>query len=196
MSQTESEIRLLAERLFPLHRSQTGAGVRQTLSLLQEFGVDLTIQEIPSHTKAFDWSVPQEWTIRDAFIADEHGNRIVDYRSSNLHVWNGSHPVDTTMDFTELQPHLATCENQIDAMPYRTVFFQEGWGFSVTQLQMALMRSSRSSLHVKIDSEFHDGSLSYGEAFLKGASEEEVLIWTHTCHPSLALVDASGIRCS
>jgi len=180
----------LASRLFPICRSLTGDGVRATLRSIGEL-VPLTIHEVPTGTKAFDWTVPKEWNIRDAYIKDRQGKRVIDFRASNLHVVNYSRPIRRTMALSELQQHLHSLPAQPELIPYRTTYYHEDWGFCLTQQQ-------RDALHegdydVCVDSTLADGSLSYGECSLAGSSDEEVLIWTHVCHPSLANDNLSGV---
>lgn len=159
--------------------------------MLREFDLDVRTKEVPSGTTCFDWEIPQEWRIRDAYIADESGQRIVDYKMSNLHVCNGSVPVDSLMTFDELMPFLHASDHELDH-PYRTVFFRDTWGFCISRQQLqALQQHNR--LRVRIDSEYSDGSLTYGEAMLPGDSQDTVLMWTHICHPSLANDNVSGI---
>ncbi len=187
------EMYSLAAELFPICRSITGPGVRATLRRLQD-DIPLEICEVPSGTKVFDWEVPQEWQIRDAFIKDAHGNRIVDFQRSNLHVVSGSAPINRTMHWSELKQHLHTLPDQPELVPYRTCFHQDDWGFSLSHAQFSELDSAaESSYHVCIDSITCDGSLTYGELFLPGESDQEVLLTTHVCHPSLANDNLSGI---
>lgn len=188
---SETEIKELTHRLFPIHRSQTGTGVRETLDVLGDFGIQLDRIEIPSGTRCFDWHIPMEWNINDAYIADMAGKRLVDYRQSNLHVVNGSVPIDQTMSFEELAPYLHTC-GLPDALPYRTAFFQDTWGFCINQIQLEQLRRQKQ-LQVKIDASYFPGCLTYGEATLSGETHRTILIWTHICHPSLANDNVSGI---
>lgn len=186
----------LAEQLFPICRSMTGPGVRQTLSILRR-RIPLEIREIPTGEKAFDWEIPREWRIRDAYVKDRAGNRLVDFRQSNLHVVSGSVPVRATMRWCELRDHLFSLPERPDWIPYRTSFFQESWGFCVAhRLFRELERLERQrpqTYEVCIDSELIDGSLTYGELVLPGQTRDEVLISTHVCHPSLANDNLSGI---
>ena len=183
----------LASRLFPLHRAQSGSGVRESLALMQEH-IPLQIHEVASGTEVFDWQVPLEWRIQDAYVADRTGRRVIDYRSSNLHVVNGSRPVHETLSFAQLRPHLHTLPDHPEWIPYRTCFMRDDWGFCLTQDQLDLMAGDpQREFEVVIDSSFHDGSLTYGELFLPGRSDREMLIYTHTCHPSLANDNLSGI---
>jgi len=180
----------LVRRLFPICRSITGDGVRETLRIIGE-QIPLTVHEVPSGAKAFDWTVPKEWNIRDAYIKDSRGNRVVDFRANNLHVVSYSLPVHETMRLGELQPHLYSLPEQPELIPYRTSYYDEGWGFCVSHRQRE--RLPDGDYEVFIDSTLTDGSLSYGECLLPGASDDEVLIYTHTCHPSLANDNLTGI---
>lgn len=187
------EMYSLAENLFPICRSMTGAGVRETLVRLQEH-VPLEIHEVPTGTKVFDWEIPKEWNIRDAFIKGSNGRRILDFRQSNLHVVSGSVPINETMHWSRLKDHLHTLPEQPDLIPYRTCFHDEGWGFSLPHVLFeALQAAGDNAYEVCIDSSWQDGSLTYGEVFLPGESDEEVLLTTHVCHPSLANDNLSGI---
>ena len=188
-----NSIKSLIERLYPIHRSQTGEGVRETLRCLQEFGVQLEIHEVPSGEDVFDWVTPQEWRINDAYIETPDGERVVDYRESNLHLLNGSIPFQGDMPFDELQHFLYHSDLSPTVIPYRTAFFQEKWGFAVTQKQLEKLASVNGLLRVCVDTELFDGSMTYGEAVLPGDSPETVVVWTHTCHPSLANDNLSGI---
>ncbi|MBM3153190.1 MAG: DUF4910 domain-containing protein [Chloroflexi bacterium] len=181
----------LLQRLFPICRSITGDGVRETLEVLRRQAV-FEVYEVPSGTACFDWTVPDEWNIREAFIADANGNRLVDFRASNIHVMNYSIPVDAELSFEELAPHLHTLPDLPDAIPYRTTYYNRNWGFCLTQNQFdALDRCGR--YHVRIDSDLKPGSLTFGEAFLEGTSGQEFLFSTYCCHPSLANDNLSGV---
>lgn len=185
----------LASRLFPMHRAQTGVGLRQTLEELQRH-IPLQVHEIASGTQVFDWQVPQEWHIRDAYVANASGERLIDYRASNLHVVNGSRPIDARMTFAQLRAKLHTVEHHPDWIPYRTCFMRDDWGFCLSQNQFSkLQENEEQELHVVIDSEFFDGAMSYGELLLPGTSNanREILIYTHICHPSLGNDNLSGI---
>jgi aminopeptidase-like protein len=187
------EMHSLAAELFPICRSVAGPGVRETLRRLSS-EIPLKICEVPSGTKVFDWEVPNEWQLHDAFIDDSHGNRIVDFRHSNLHVVNGSLPINQTLRWSELKHHLHTLPDQPDLIPYRTCFHQDDWGFSLTHAQfIELDAAGECDYHVCIDAEISAGSLSYGELFLPGESDREVLLTTHVCHPSLANDNLSGL---
>lgn len=177
-------------RLFPICRSITGNGVRDTLRILGDL-IPLTIHEVDSGTKAFDWTVPKEWNIRDAYIANTQGDRVVDFRANNLHVVSYSAPVRRTMTLGELQQHLHSLPDQPDLIPYRTSYYEETWGFCLSHRQRQALADG--NYDVVIDSTLTDGSLTYGECLLPGATSDEVLIYTHTCHPSLANDNLAGI---
>lgn len=180
----------LAARIFPICRSITGDGVRQTLHCLREL-VDIELHEVPSGTQVLDWTVPREWRLRDAFIADAAGNRIVDLARSNLHVMSYSTAVDAVMPLAALKEHVFTLPEQPDLVPYRTSYYAEQWGFCMSHRQLAGLRDGH--YRAMIDAELVQGSLTYGEHVVRGASEEEVLLSTHICHPSLANDNCSGL---
>lgn len=184
--------RLIAE-LFPIHRSIAGPGVRRTLEILQQH-IPLKIHEVPSGTAVFDWEVPREWHLQEACIKDADGNKIVDVKQSNLHVINYSAPFRGRVTWAELRPHLVSLPEYPDWIPYRTAYFQEKWGFCITQRQFqALEKHPDARYEVCIDAEFVNGALSYGEFFLPGKTEAEVLISCNVCHPSLANDGLSGV---
>ena len=180
----------LIEALFPICRSITGDGVRQSLACLQEV-IPLDIVEVPTGTQVLDWQVPKEWNVRDAYIKDASGARIVDFKENNLHLLSYSSPVNRTMSLQELRPHLFSLPEQPDLIPYRTSYYNENWGFCLSHKQ--LLDLADGDYEVVIDSSLEDGSLSYGECFLPGTSSQEVLISTHICHPSLCNDNLSGI---
>lgn len=180
-------------RLFPICRSQTGNGVRESLRLLQEV-LPLDIEEVPSGTPVFDWEVPQEWNIREAWIADDSGRRVIDLNDSTLHVVNGSVAFRGQLAWSELKSHLHTLPEQPELIPYRTAFFQDQWGFCLSQRQFdELNRHGERVYDVCIDTERTHGSLTLGEWYLPGETAEEVLLSSHTCHPSLANDGLSGL---
>jgi aminopeptidase-like protein len=184
------ELHGFATDLYPICRSITGDGIRQTLESIGG-RIPLRITEVPSGTPAFDWIVPKEWNIRDAYINGPDGKRVVDFQRSNLHVMNYSTPVHQIMSLSELRPHLFTVPDHPKWIPYRTSYYQENWGFCLSHDQMLALEDG--DYEVCIDSTLEDGHLTYGECYLPGRSEEEVLISCHSCHPSLANDNLSGI---
>lgn len=180
--------RLMVE-LFPICRSITGNGVRETLARIKEH-IPLQIHEIPSGTKAFDWEVPKEWNIRDAFILDEEGNKVVDFKTNNLHVVGYSIPVDRWLTLRELQEHLHSLPEQPDAIPYVTSYYKEYWGFCISDNQRKTLRDGR--YRVVIDSQLKEGHLTYGEYIIQGKIRKEVFLSTYICHPSMANNELSG----
>ena len=193
------EMHSLISRLFPICRSMTGAGVRETLQILQEH-VPLSIHEVPTGTRVFDWQVPAEWSIRDAYIKDAEGRRVVDFQASNLHVVSGSVGMQATMRWSDLRDNIHTLPDRPEWIPYRTCFHQEGWGFSMAHEQYQKLDALGDvEYDVCIDASHDDeGSLTYGELFLPGDSDsetgdDEVLLSAHVCHPSLANDNLSGI---
>ena len=180
----------LAERLFPICRSITGNGLRETLRIIQQ-EIPLTLHEIPTGTPAFDWVVPREWNIRDAYIKNSRGEKIVDFQKNNLHVLNYSTPINTRMCLEELRPHLFTLPDKPEWIPYRTSYFNDNWGFCIAQRQLAALPNDE--YEVVIDSSLEPGALSYGELTIRGESEEQILLFAHCCHPSLANDNLSGI---
>jgi len=184
----------LVEELYPICRSITGDGVRATLDVLAR-RIPLEVVEVASGTPVLDWTVPLEWNIRDAFISDDSGRRVVDFTASNLHVVSYSTPTDRQMSFAELRPHLHSLPAQPEVIPYRTSYYDETWGFCLTHRQLDALDEA-DTYHVVIDSTLAPGSLSYGEFVVAGRSSDEVLISTHVCHPSLCDDNLSGIAVS
>jgi len=180
----------LIEELYPVCRSITGNGVRQTLSRIQR-EIPLRIEEVPSGTQVFDWNVPLEWNIRDAYIKDASGKRIVDFHASNLHVVSYSVPTSRRMQLSELRPHLHALPDRPEWIPYRTTYYQKDWGFCVSQRQLERMRDGE--YEVVIDSTLEPGHLTYGELCIPGATSDEILISCHVCHPSLCNDNLSGV---
>ncbi len=187
------EMHELVRELYPICRSITGDGVRKTLKILSRF-VPLAIEEVPTGTEVLDWSVPREWNIREAWIADSSGRRIVDFRDSSLHVVSYSMPVDARLSREQLEPHLHSIPEQPDWIPYRTAYYRESWGFCLSQRQREALGDGE--YHVFIDSSLEPGHLTYGELFLPGESDEEILLSTHVCHPSLCDDNLSSIALS
>lgn len=180
----------LVERLFPICRSITGDGVRETLSILKEYIPDLKIYEVPSGTKVFDWVIPKEWKIREAYIENSKGEKIVDMKENNLHVLGYSAPLDKYVDLQELKQYIYVQEDQPDAIPYVTSYYKERSGFCMSSNMRDALPEDR--YHLYIDSELFDGSLTYGEVILPGKTEKEVLLSTYLCHPSMANNELSG----
>ena len=179
-----------ATDLFPVNRSLTGEGVRETLYYIKERFPMLDIKSAPTGTKAFDWEIPQEWSIRDAYIADSKGRRVVDFKANNLHVIGYSEPVNVEMELNELRNYLYSSEQQPDAIPYITSYYQRRWGFCLSHNQLKELKPG--SYKVVIDSELKDGILNYGEIILAGSSQKEILLSTYICHPSMANNELSG----
>lgn len=180
----------LAQRLWPIHRSITGEGVRQTLAILQEQLPDLTIHEVLSGTRVFDWTVPQEWVIRGATLTGPDGQTVVDLNDSNLHVIGYSIGVDSELTLEKLQPHLHSIPEQPDAIPFVTSYYHPQWGFCLTHEQREQLQPG--TYRAKIDAEHVDGSLTYGELIIPGETDDEVFLSTYICHPSLANNELSG----
>ena len=176
--------------LFPITRSITGAGARETLARVSA-DLELEIHEVPSGTPAFDWIVPAEWNVRDAFIENARGDRVVDLARSNLHLVSYSTPVRERLPLEELRRHLFSLPDRPDLIPYRTSYYEESWGFCLTHND--LLGLEDGDYEVCVDSSLEPGSLTYGEVLVPGSSDEEVLLSTHVCHPSLANDNLSGI---
>lgn len=188
--QIGEEAYALASEIFPICRSITGHGVRETLKRLRVH-LDLEVHEVPSGTAAFDWTVPREWNIRDAYIKSANGNKIVDFARSNLHVVSYSIPVRKHLSLDELKKHLHSLPEQPDLIPYRTSYYVENWGFCLPHRQLEALKDE--TYEVVIDSTLEDGSLTYGEFLHKGETDDEVLLSAHICHPSLADDNCSGL---
>jgi aminopeptidase-like protein len=184
------ELFSFASKIFPFCRSITGDGVRKTLSEVRQH-IDLQIHEVPTGTEVFDWTVPREWNIRDAYIKNQRGEKVVDFKKSNLHVMSYSIPVRQHMPFSELQSHLHTLPEQPNLIPYRTSYYSENWAFCMAHAELDALRDQ--TCEVVIDSSLSDGHLTYGEYLHKGQSEDEFLLSVHVCHPSLANDNCSGI---
>ena len=183
----------LIRELYPINRSITGSGLRASLQKIADI-IELSITEVPTGTRVFDWEVPLEWNIRDAYIENASGDRVVDYRASNLHVVSYSIPVEKSMTLEELKPHLHTLPDKPDWIPYRTSYYDKNWGFCLAHNELMKMKDGEYKVH--IDSELGPGSLTYSECVVPGTSDEEVLLFSHVCHPSLCNDNLSGVALS
>ena len=184
------EMNNLIEKLYPICRSITGNGVRETLEIIQKI-IPLEIHEIPSNTQVYDWKVPKEWNIRDAYVKDSSGKKIIDFQKSNLHVLNYSTPINTKLPLSKLKNHLFTLPDFPDEIPYLTSYYKENWGFCLSHNQFSQL--DEGMYEVFIDSTLEDGSLTYGEILLSGKNEDEILLTTYICHPSMCNDNLSGI---
>jgi len=180
----------LAKKLWPINRSITGDGVRKTLSIIKEKIPELKIFEIPSGTEVFDWTVPKEWKVRDAYIITPDGEKICQFKKNNLHLVGYSSPINLKIPLSKLQDHLYSLPNQPDAIPYITSYYEKRWGFCITHDERQSLTDG--DYQVYIDTELFDGSLSYGEILIKGQTSEEIFISTYICHPSMANNELSG----
>ena len=180
----------LVRELYPICRSITGNGVRATLRKIGSL-IPLSVQEVPTGTPVFDWTIPNEWNIKDAYILNSKGERVVDFRNSNLHVLNYSLPIRKTLPLAELIPHMYSLPRHPDWIPYRTSYYQENWGFCLSHHQLATM--AEDEYEVCIDSSLEPGHLTYGEYWIEGRTPDEVLFSTHVCHPSLCNDNLSGV---
>ena len=184
------ELHALIQRLYPLFRSKTGNGVRETLRIVDEVA-GLEMFEVPSGEPAYDWTVPKEWNATEAWVKDPSGRRVIDIRDSNLHLLGYSIPVHRKMPLSELKSHLASLPDHPDWIPFRDTFYREDWGFAMRHRDLEAL--PEGDYEVCIRSSLEDGHLTYGEIFLPGETTDEVLISTHTCHPSLCNDNLSGI---
>ncbi len=180
----------LAEKIFPICRSITGNGVRLTLEYLKEEFADMKIYEVPTGTQVFDWNVPKEWNIREAYIENSKGEKIIDFKDNNLHVMGYSLPIDCDMTLEELKKIIYTQPDQPDWIPYVTSYYKERSGFCMSENQKNALQED--VYHCVINSELREGSLTYGEVLLKGDTEKEILLSTYICHPSMANNEVSG----
>ena len=176
--------------LFPINRSITGDGVRQTLQYIKNIIPEMLVNEVPSGTRCFDWTIPQEWNCDDGYILDPDGNKICDFKINNLHVVGYSIPIDKEIDLEELKEHLYWIEDQPTAIPYITSYYSPRWGFCLSFNEFKKLK--KGIYKVKINSELIDGSLTYGEIKLRGESDKEVFLSTYICHPSMANNELSG----
>lgn len=185
------EIYGIVKRIFPINRSITGDGVRETLHILQKYIPDLVIHEVPSGTQVFDWTVPQEWNCDEAYIEDMAHNRILDYQINNLSIVNYSLPVDKWVSLDELKELIYTQPDQPELIPYVTSYYNRRYGFCMSEKQKAELQEG--SYHIVIKSSLKDGNLTYGELVVEGDCKEEIFISTYLCHPSMANDNCSGI---
>ncbi len=190
MTAAGEEMYALVERLYPLCRSITGDGVRATLEIVGEY-VPLRVHEVPTGTQVLDWTVPQEWNIRDAYVADASGRRVVDFAASSLHVLGYSVPVAATLPLAELREHLYTLPEHPSWVPYRTSYYEPKWGFCLAQETLDAL--PEGEYEVRVDSTLADGHLTYAEHVVPGQVPDEVLVSAHVCHPSLANDNLAGI---
>jgi len=190
LQQCGSEMYELISKLYPICRSITGDGVRKTLQALQQL-IPLDIHEVPSGTQVYDWTVPKEWNVRDAYVKDSSGRKIIDFQASNLHLLNYSVPVQKKISLTELKEHLFTLPEHPSWIPYRTSYYQENWGFCLSYNIFKALKDDEYEVY--IDSSLEDGHLTYGECYLPGETDQEVLFSCHICHPSLCNDNLSGI---
>jgi aminopeptidase-like protein len=184
------EMSALMAELFPICRSITGDGLRQSLRILQRV-VPLKLHEVASGTRVFDWTVPDEWNVRDAYVKNVDGEKVIDFQTSNLHLLNYSAPIHQTMPLAQLKPHLYSLSAQPDRVPYRTSYYQRNWGFCLSH--RALQSLPEGDYEVCIDSSLEPGFMTYGEYCLAGETRDEVLISCHCCHPSLGNDNLSGM---
>lgn len=179
----------LIKDLFPICRSLTGDGLRETLRVIKEY-IPIKIYEVPTGTKVFDWTIPREWNIKDAYVMDEAGRKIIDFKKNNLHLLGYSVPVDKTVGRAELQKHLYSLPEQPEAIPYATSYYQARWGFCIAHKDREKLKAG--NYRVFIDSELKEGSLTYGELIIPGKSKKEIFFSTYVCHPSMAHNELSG----
>ena len=180
----------LADRMFPICRSITGNGFRESLEMLREAVPEMKVYEVPTGTEVFDWTVPKEWNIRRGGIYRLNGDKVIDFKDSNLHIVGYSLPIDKMISREELMEHIYTQPEQPDLIPYVTSYYKERWGFCMSENQKQTMTDDE--YHVVIDSSLEDGSLTYGELIIPGQTEDEILITTYLCHPSMANDELSG----
>jgi len=184
------EIHDLAKKLFPINRSITGNGVRKTLNALREICPSMTINEVPSGTKVFDWEIPNEWNINNAYLIDPDGKKIIDFADNNLHVLNYSTPINTELDLIELEKHIYSLIDQPNAIPYVTSYYSPRWGFCLSHKMRQTLQPGKYK--AVIDSTLKPGSLTYGEIIIPGESTKEIFLSTYICHPSMANNELSG----
>jgi aminopeptidase-like protein len=184
------EMHELIAELYPLCRSITGDGLRKTLSILKKY-IPLDVHEVPSGTQVFDWTVPREWNIRDAYVKNSKGEKIIDFKRSNLHIVGYSTPLRKMVRLAELREHLFSLPDRPDWIPYRTSYYAENWGFCLSHKRF--LELDDQEYEVYIDASLQDGYLTYGEYYLEGKQTDEVLLSCHICHPSLCNDNLSGV---
>jgi len=192
LSDVGQEMYRLISELYPICRSITGNGVRETLNIINRY-IPLQVHEVSTETRVFDWIVPKEWNIRDAYVKNANGERVIDFSKSNLHVVNYSVPVRTRLSWVELKERLHTLPDHPDWIPYRTSYYEENWGFCLSYRQFLELEGQDQEYEVCIDSSLEEGHLTYGEWYLEGESTDEVLLSCHVCHPSLCNDNLSGV---
>ena len=181
----------LCKEIFPICRSITGNGVRETFKILQKYlNTELILTEVPTGTKVFDWEVPKEWNITEAYIENEAGERIIDFKDNNLHVLGYSTPIDIKLPLGELKEHIFTLNDQPDVIPYSTSYYKERWGFAMTKNMLDSLEEGE--YHAVIKSSLEEGSLTYAEILIPGETKEEIFFSSYVCHPSMANNECSG----
>ena len=180
----------LVSKLFPINRSLTGEGVRETLKIISSHIPNLKIKSVPSGTKVFDWSVPKEWLVKEAYIITPSGKKICDYNKNNLHLVGYSIPFEGNLELSELKKNLYTIPDQPKAIPYVTSYYQKRWGFCISQEEFDNLK--KGTYKIVIKSKLFNGKLNYGELIIKGKSKKEILLSTYICHPSMANNEVSG----
>jgi len=192
------DIDTLLNRLYPICRSITGNGNRETLKILQEH-IPLKIIEYPTGQEVYDWTIPKEWNIKDAWIKNSKGEKIVDFKNSNLHIVSYSIPINKNMKWSELKEHLHYLEELPEAIPYRTSYYNETWGFCISYSQFSILNSQLSGdeeFEIFIDTTLENGSLTIGELLIEGKSKKEYLLSSYICHPSMLNDSMSGVIAS
>jgi len=185
-----NEIHGMISEMYPICRSITGNGFRDTLRIISKY-IPIKVKEVPSGTKAFDWTIPKEWNIKDAYVKNSKGKKIIDFQKSNLHVVNYSIPIKAKMPLSELKKRIFTLPDKPKLVPYRTSYYEENWGFCMSHDDFIKLKEGE--YEVMIDSSLSQGSLTYGEYFIKGKSKDEIIISAHSCHPSLCNDNLSGV---
>ena len=185
-----NNIHQFAQELWPINRSLTGEGVRETLKRISKHVSSLKIKSVPSGTKVFDWTVPKEWSVKQAYIITPDGEKICNFEENNLHLVGYSTPFNSIINFDNLKKHLYTLPSQPSAIPYITSYYKERWGFCLTQNQFENLK--KGDYKVVVDTNLFDGELNYGEVFIEGKSKKEIFLSTYICHPSMANNELSG----